>query len=241
MAPSKFIRSIYWSARATLSDRLPLPLFGVIDLRMKQLLVVLLSSGISFGVFLGSAQAFDLSVVGGADFATPSVSLGGASQTGISAKAGFGGGLLVGFDLNPVTELEIGALYMGRHFTAPTSTGQEEDSYYSYEIPVVLRLIPLKYITFGLGLYYALPEGNDSQTATPTGGAATSSSPVSTSVFKSDLGGLGSLAVKFPLGIASSFLVDARYYYGFTNASQIAGTAVHYRDVQILAGIDFGF
>lgn len=182
-----------------------------------------------FGLgFLGACSAFgfDLSFVGGADFATPSVQQNGSNVGGYSDKAAFGGGMLLGLDLNLATELEIGALYMGRHFSFPGG----EHNYHSYEIPLVIRLIPLKYITFGVGPYYAVVTDQDSAAGVPA-----------TTHFQNDFGFLGSLAFKFPLSLATCFLVDTRYLYGVTNASRDSGTSLHYRDVQILAGLNFGF
>ncbi len=197
---------------------------------------------ILLGIFFSclQAQAFELSLVGGVNLATPSDQVNSSSSTGTS-KLAFGGGALLGFSMVPTVELEIGALYMGRHFTAAVPTGSEEDTYYSFEVPVIVRLIGLRYLTVGAGAYYAVPQGQDSYNLSPTSGSASSGSTTATSNFKNDLGAVASVGIKFPIGVASNFLIDGRYYYGLTNMSQNSNETLKARDLQILAGINFEF
>lgn len=187
------------------------------------------------------ATAFELSVVGATNFANPAIDVGGVTATGYNAKPAFGGGVLVGFSMLPALEWEIGALYVGRHYKYPTSNGQAEDSYYSYEVPLIFRLTALQYINIGAGAYVAVPSGEDTYTLTPTGGTGTSTSQTASSSFKTDYGLVASLAVKIPLNMAVSFLIDGRYYYGVSNASKIAGETLKFRDAQALFGLNFEF
>jgi hypothetical protein len=86
-----------------------------------------------------------------------------------------------------------------------------------------------------------MPRGQDTYTLTPSGATGTSSSSNAIDSFKPDAGVVGSVAIKIPFGIASSILVDGRYYYGLTNASKLAGENLKFRDTQVLFGLNLGF
>jgi hypothetical protein len=197
---------------------------------------------IVLGIIVASsaAQAFEISVVGGGDLAKPSIESGGTSVTG-SSKAAFGGGFLVGFNLNFVTELEFGALYMGRHYTYPVASGTGEDSYSRYEIPVILRLNLLKYLTIGGGAYYSVPTGQSTYTLTPSGSSGSSTTSNAADNFKNDFGGVGSVSIKIPLNIATSLVLDGRYLYGLINTTKASAETIKTRDIEALIGFNFGF
>lgn len=194
-------------------------------------------------VFFGAAQAsaFELSLVGATNFTSPSINFGGSTATGYTAKAAFGGGALLGFGLLPGLELELGGLYLGRHYTYPISSGMAEDSFNAIEVPILLRITALKYITIGGGGYYARPTGQETYTVTPTGGSGQATTSSALDTFKPDFGAVGSVQLRLPLNFAANFLIDGRYAYGLTNASKIAGETLKFREAQALFGLNFGF
>lgn len=206
---------------------------------MKSLVVALLGL-FTLGFSASHAEAFELSLVGAGDLAKPAIDYNGSSES-VTSKLTLGGGVLVGFGLNMVTELEFGVLHMGRDYTYPVASGTGEDSYSRYEIPVILRLYLFKYVTVGAGGYYAVPIGQSTYTQTPTGGSGTSTSSTANSNFKNDFGAVGSASIKIPINVATDLVLDGRYLYGLVNTTKTAGETFKSRDVEILLGFAFGF
>jgi hypothetical protein len=188
-----------------------------------------------------SAQAFELSLVGGADLSKPSIQLNGVNTGGVSFKPSFGGGLLMGFESSAITEIQLGALYMNRDYKYPVASGTGEDSYARYEVPLLLRFTGLPILSVGAGVYYAVPVGTYTYTQTPLGGTSSSTTSNASDAFKNDFGAIGSVALKIPFNPWTSLLIDGRYEYGLFNITKTAGETFKTRDIEALAGFALGF
>jgi hypothetical protein len=160
-----------------------------------------------------SAQAqTNLSLVGDFNF-TSFDSNGGSTDRTLAV----GGGALLEFQSSPSFGLEIGALYNPRaqgdavKYTANT-----------VQVPVALRFHLSNYVSLGVGGYYASYLQNRGYGSS------------------SDYGALGSLGIYIPVGASTRFIIDGRYIYGLKDQNQGAGETKS-RDVQVLAGLRFGF
>jgi hypothetical protein len=195
---------------------------------------------LSAGLYSFPAHAYTtISLVGAADWASPSVD---PNPGNVNAKLGLGGGALLGFALSSPFRLEIGALYVDHKsdFTAATSPTTYQG--YGVEVPVLLRLTFNRYISFGVGGYYAQFVDKLSETSDSTG--LSSQISYSGAGFKDDDFGLvGSVAIHIPVTYTVDFTVDGRYNYGLNNLisdSAVAGADTwKTRDIQVLAGFTF--
>jgi hypothetical protein len=191
------------------------------------------SQGSSVSVSLvgvGDHSSLDISNV------PSTATLSGVSLTNISAssnaKWGFGGGALLDAMFDPAVGLEFGALYITRKIETTTtftalgvnaSSGGTTAAHY-VQIPILLRLAFSPYFSIGAGGYFAEGTGSLSGSA------------------KSDYGLIGSVGIHLPLGGSVAFLVDGRYNLGLKNVDNSGlGETQKFRDVQVLAGLTFGF
>lgn len=184
-----------------------------------------------------SAHAAHLSVVGLGNLSNPSVdpsnvTVQGVSATvGTSSKWGFGGGALLGFGLLPRIEFETGGLYITRHYditlTVLGTTTTDTYTQHAVQIPALLRLHLLRGLSVGAGGYMAIGTQHIDD------------------VKNQDLGLLFSAQLKIPVTLATGFILDGRYAMGLTDVNGNPGQTTpamteKYRDVQILAGLQFG-
>jgi hypothetical protein len=207
-----------------------------------------LSSFLAFSCLLFSFQAnassFEMSLVGLMDSSSLNVSntpstlvVNGATVSGIStsssAKIGPGGGILFDSKLVPEFGFEFGALYITRKveqttsftFSGISSSQSSTTTSHYLEIPLLLRIWLSPYVSIGAGGYYAKGLGS-----------------IDPSIKSSDYGAVGSLGLHLPLGSSSSLLIDGRYNLGLKNVDNSGmGQTMKYRDLQIIAGLTFGF
>jgi hypothetical protein len=197
---------------------------------------------LTFALLLpGSADAARFSLMGVANSSEPN-----EPGTEYSSVSGYGAGLLMEFRLMPAIGIEFGALFMPRKFAyntvVPTNT-KTTVSAKVYEFPVLLRMHLGRLFSLGVGGYFARAAG-EMNTETKTDGGAASTQTVSyasRSQTDTDFGALASLALYIRLAALTHLAVDARYTMGMKNNSTAAGGDRKFNDMQLLAGLQFGF
>lgn len=189
------------------------------------------------GTASGTAEAARLSLVGVGNSADPAV-----PGTGYSGETAYGGGVLLEMRTLPLIGFEIGALYAPRKYSYSTSTSDYTLSYNTYEFPVLLRLHLGRYLSVGAGGYYARSNGGISET-TMTGGTSSSQgvSFASQQQSNSDYGAILSAALTMRIAPLTRLLFDGRYLMGLKNDSLASGGSMKFNDMELLAGLQFGF
>ena len=198
-----------------------------------------------------SAQAFSLAVVGIDSITSQRVSSSSFSVSGVSvtsasqADSGLGFGALAGISVAPFIEFETGGLYVSRKYKSVLTTlGTPTTNSYSQhalEIPLLLRVNLIPFVSVGAGAYYAIGMGDVSDN---NGTKTTTGSYSSFGLKSNDLGLQVSAAVHFPIMIATSLILDARYSYGLTdvnnNPSQTTpAITIKYCAIDVLLGLQF--
>ena len=188
-----------------------------------------------FGIlFTQWSSAFDVTVLGGLNMASPSISVLGANAT-TTGSTGIALGALIDHNVIPLLlNVELGAFYQQDRFvvngyTPVGSTNQMNN----IRIPLLARFVMLPFVSAGFGPYYMFAMGDYSVGATSL---SYSASPFSSSEFGLD----GDLRVQFPILPTLGVVLDAQYLLGLSERGTTP-TAVSYKthDIQILAGINF--
>jgi len=203
----------------------------------------LLASALFVGMVLGpeSAHALDLAVMG-------SLNIGTQSQAGLAATytagtvSNFGYGALLAFDSFPTIKSEFGILSVKRGMALTSSTGGTSTSTYNYlMVPYMFRFEPISLISVGAGAYYAYGMGNYNVTSTIPGLASADATYEAGGYSRSDFGLIAGISLKFPVLPLFSVRLDADYALGLSNLySSSAGNAT-FRDILLMAGLNFGF
>lgn len=189
----------------------------------------LILCGLVAGLMVASAQAAELALVGDATWSNLNVTdlPTGINSASTSAKAGYGGGLLLNFPMARAISLEVGGIYASKKADINESTilgpatGSVSAKY--IQVPADLRFWLAPMLSIGVGGYWEHGVSGDFS-----------------STKKNDTGLLGSVALRFPLGMSGTkFLVDGRYYYGLSNIDNSGTDTEKYRDIQVLVGFAF--
>jgi hypothetical protein len=186
--------------------------------------------------FAAQANAAHIAFVGLGNSATPEVP--GTSYSGVTT---YGGGVLLEMRMMPFVGLELGGLYAPRKFSYSTSSTQYTLSYKAYEFPVLLRFHLARFFSVAGGAYYSKASGGMSQTST-TNGVTTSQgvSFTSQNQTNTDYGAVVSAALTMKIAPLTRFLIDGRYLMGTKNDS-LSGGNMKFNDMELLAGLQFGF
>ncbi|MBC7386472.1 MAG: hypothetical protein H7301_09985 [Cryobacterium sp.] len=173
----------------------------------------LLLAGFAF-FFVTEAHALQVSVLGGLSAGKPSYSAGSAqSKTALTYGALLGdNGMVFGF--------ETGLLSVGKKF----SSGGVEYSGRAWEIPALVRFTLLPIVSAGAGAYY--------QNYSDKPFIAQKST---------DLGLKLNARIRLPLAPLTGFLVDLSFKRGFSDLSNGVGTSYKNQELDLLAGLNFGF
>jgi hypothetical protein len=163
------------------------------------------------------------------------------ATTTSSAKLGIGGGAQLELMLGQVVGLELGGLYLQRKFSTTDSLlAITAESTFTYvQIPLQVRFWLGRFVTLGVGGYYAMGLGDIKSTAL---GIPITTTYAAAGTKTSDYGLLGSLGFNIPLGTSVAILAEGRYAYGMQDLNVTkdpAGTA-KWRDMQALIGLRFG-
>ncbi|RZA03489.1 MAG: hypothetical protein EOP11_16050 [Proteobacteria bacterium] len=173
---------------------------------------------LGFALLSGAAAQAqtNLSLVADGNFAQNVA--GGGANSGDRAL-GIGGGLLLESRSSPNFGVEVGGLYHARKFSAGNYTTN------AIQVPLLLRFYLSNYISLGLGGFFEYGVGD-----------AYNGSDVN----KTNYGAMGSLGIYIPVGATTKFVIDGRYGYGLKDISD-GPFDIKTRDIQILAGLRFGF
>jgi hypothetical protein len=192
-------------------------------------IVLVIFGVLVFGSQTASAGTMHFSVFGDGTFSTQDIT----GATSATRDLGIGGGAQVEFGLGPMAGLEIGAVYLSRK-DGPSGL---EDTFNYIQIPVQLRYWVGKYLSIGVGGYYAFAVGDIKNESGATATYAASG-------FKTgDYGLLGSVGLNFPMGGGgTSFFAEGRYAYGLDDqlATSNPNGTVKWSDIQVLVGLRFG-
>ena len=196
----------------------------------------------AFGLlaFARPALAARLSLVGVANSSQP-------TQPGMvyAPATTFGGGALFELRMVPLIGLEFGALYAPRKAAYSTVTPAVANITVTgngYQFPALLRLHLGRFFSLGVGGYYAKGKG-DVTVETEMNGNKTTQQETYAQLQQSDsdYGIATSLALTTRLAPLTYFLLDGRYLIGLKNTSLAAGGERKFNDMQVLAGLQFGF
>lgn len=164
--------------------------------------------------------------------------------TEYTAKPGYGGGLLLEMRMMPALGFELGALVMPRAYES-TDVAANTTTRYSakiYQFPALLRMHLGRFLSFGVGGYFARAAGDIStETKSSAGTSAQSTTYTARNQTTSDFGALASLALYFRMAPLTHLTFDGRYAMGMKNNSTVAGSDRKFNDMQLLAGLQFGF
>lgn len=164
--------------------------------------------------------------------------------TEYTAKPGYGAGLLVEVRMLPLLGLELGALVMPRTYESSDALAGTTTKYSAkiYQFPALLRMHLGRFLSFGAGGYYTRAAGDiTTETKSPAGTSSQATTYTARNQTTTDFGALASLALYFRLAPLTHLTFDGRYAMGMKNNSTVAGSDRKFNDMQLLAGLQFGF
>lgn len=167
------------------------------------------------------AEAFELSIVGGLNYAAPTQKVSGVGQnwTGDAAPAY---GALLGTELFSTRfELESGILLMTSTYEEP---GASTRNLGFTQVPFLLRFHIDEWISVGAGGYLAYTRGSRDPALTA-----------------GDQGLVLSLKAKLYLTATLQLVLDARYQHGLANMALVSSDLYNTRSIQMLAGVCIPF
>ena len=173
-----------------------------------------------------SAQATELSLVGGLNYAAPTQKISGVGQNWTGNAAPTYGFFINTSIFGTAFDAETGLLFLTSTYGQPDSQGNMSDkTMHSTQIPFLLRFNIDEAISLGVGGYLAYTgEGRDPALSV------------------GDQGLVADIRAKFHVLPQIHLLLDARYQHGLANQAIISTDSYNTRSVQFLAGIgiDFG-
>ena len=200
---------------------------------------------LSLGIFqIQNSQAFELGVLGGLHYSTLTVdpAVTGDSYSSPSAPAF---GVFIETSMVPLIGFELGAFYVPRKYSVHSLTGNSDVTYglTQFQIPALVRLHLIPFLSFGVGGYYAHSLG-DIQADSTVGGVTTSRSITYDSVnySQNEFGLLGSVRFEVPILPLLNIMADARYLRDLKNINTASNSiTLKLHGVQVLVGASFGF
>jgi hypothetical protein len=206
---------------------------------MKFKLSFLFIFGLSFATH--SAQALELTLVGGMDYSAPTEKVTGSGDlqwTGDAAYA-YGAFISTSFFI-PAFDIESGLLYQNQKSERQSNSNTLFEYTKSIQLPILLRVNFDNFISIGAGYYFGFGQGNVDSTLA---GTDTNTSYAGANRASLDSGLLFDLRVKYPLAPTIAIVFDGRYQHGLANleAGQniTAGDSYYTRSIQMLLGFSF--
>lgn len=191
-----------------------------------------------------AAQAFELGVLGGLHFTNIEVSPAPASTT-YSSTGSPAFGAFIETSMVPLIGFELGAFYVPRKYKSSVSTTKTDAtvSLTQFQIPALIRLHLIPFLSFAAGGYYAhsLGDVHVEGTAGTTPINQDQTYDVS-NLSQNEFGILGSVRLEIPILPLFNIMFDARYLRELKNLNTAANsdtTKLH--GTQFLAGASFGF
>lgn len=178
-----------------------------------------------------NAQAFDLSIVGTANFESSRVSnlVGSVDASG---KMGLGFGGLLDFEVGQTMVFETGALLINRKY----QIGNIHSSFSRIQLPAMIRITALPIIHFGAGAYMEFSMG-DVGVENATTGIKASSSYEFLNYDSTDFGVVASVGADIPVAPLMSMTVDLRYNLGLKDYDNSVAVTRKFSGLQILGGL----
>jgi hypothetical protein len=193
--------------------------------------------GLFFLVFTALVARGDdflqLSVVGAANFSTPSLNAGGVTipHTG---RTVFGVGALASFPIFPLFRLETGVLYLPHGY----SQGAVDTTLKTFHVPVLVRLEPIPLISLGAGGYVGFATGQVS-TYDNIASRGQDYTYEQLNWGKTDFGFLISASLNLPVAPMTALFLDVRYLVGLKNIDNTIGDDLKMNGFVGLAGLKF--
>jgi len=200
---------------------------------MKKILAVLILSTVS----IGSASALELSALGGLTMGGPNVSGGAITY---SNGTGITYGALLGFNMMPGFGFETGVLSIGKKFKSTNAGVESENTMRAWEVPLLLRFTALPVLSFGAGAYYQLSDKTVKSKAVATG-VETVYNVSDLSKKRQDIGLKANARAAFPMAPTLKIILDASYKMGLGDRDTNAAVTDKNSEIDLLAGVSFGF
>lgn len=195
-----------------------------------------------FGVFLAlfmalsakGSEYFLMSAVGALNLSNPSITSNGAAVAH-SGRSVFGLGVLGSFPILPLFRIETGVIYLPHSY----SIGPVDTTFKNFHVPILVRIVPLPFISLGLGGYLGFATGSVSQYNEST--KTTQEFTYETLNWgKTDFGLAMSVGLDLPVAPATSLLVDMRYLIGLSNLDKNATKTLKTSGWVAVVGLKFG-
>lgn len=204
----------------------------------KHLLVSLAIIGLTLPG-MKSAEALELTVLGGLNLHSPSVD---PETAGTENKSGTGAmfGALIGWGLFPGFGMESGALFAKRKMTIEGTGTNLDVSYGTMEVPLMVRFTALPILSVGGGVVYSRNNRKTKQEGTYANNTVNTEED-DIGLKKNEFGLRANARLGIPLVPLASLVVDVNYVLGLTDINLDPNTSTKTREIQILAGASIGF
>jgi|GEM_PF-1990842 len=185
-----------------------------------------------------TASAFEVTAVGGLNYAAPTQRTSGIDihQTG-NATPTFG--LLLATPLwGSGFDLEAGVISLAQQSERDDILPSRTQKMQFLQVPVVLRYRLDESISLGAGFYAAFAQGNVEMNQN---GIQTQLSYESLGYQKTDTGLILNLRARFAMAPPFYLILDARYQHGLSNLAQLPNDVLNTRSIQVMAGVTYEF
>ncbi len=192
----------------------------------------------AFSALTGTANAWELTAIGGVNFAAPTQNTSGA-RVNWTGSDGLTYGALASFNLfNSPFEFESGLIEATQNTQEQISPVLNQSMHW-LEIPLLVRFKLDPAIGIGVGGYLAYGQGSVLRSQ---GSNEALSSFSSVGLNNRDSGLLFNLRARFAFAPPVFLIVDGRYFHGLTNLATTGGSDVYNtRSIQIFGGISYEF
>lgn len=183
--------------------------------------------------------AFAFSLLGAANYSTPTTNNGGNYKS--KAALGYGAGFE--FSLLPMVRMEIDAINISRKYENSTTSTLNSYEQKMWEVPLILRLWLGRHLSVGLGAYYAKYTGEVNKNSNPINGGAITNTKIAyagSSYTKDDYGLLTSIGLYFTLIPGVKIIAEGRYTMGLRD-NDTSSAELKFNDVQAITGLRVGF
>ena len=185
-----------------------------------------------------AASAFEITAVGGLNYAAPTQRTSGIDihQTG-NATGTFG--LLLATPLwSSGFDLETGVVDLVQQSERDDVLPSRTQKMQFLQVPVVLRYRLDESISLGAGFYAAFAQGNVEMNQN---GIETQLPYESLGYQKTDTGLILNLRARFAMAPPLYLILDARYQHGLSNLAQYTNDVLNTRSIQAMAGLTYEF
>ena len=173
---------------------------------------------------LSSTLGFEVTAVGGLNFAAPTQITSGVDQHWVGKSALSYGILIAHPILQSSFDFETGAVLLSSQYEQTVSGQTNIKTQNSTLIPLIIRYNFDERVGLGAGAYLSYARGNRDE-----------------ALSRGDQGVLVSLRANFNLFPLASLILDARYQHGLANMAVKSSDLFNTRSVQFLTGICFSF